>query len=360
MQTRERDAAEIARLILRSRTLKKQISTYYDSTEKFIYPDGCVHAQFNHADTDTGRLSSKLPNLQNQPNKEVSKAKEHFISRFENGVLIQADYSQIDLCIQAQSSGDENYIRDVSNKLDMHIKRLSLQEKIPYDKIYEKIKTEKDETWIYKRKKVKEFSFQRAFGAGAPAISKTTGLTVEEVEALIANEDKEYPRLALYNKYLKELVEKQGFYTGFTGRIYRFQRRLPNHLLPKAVRAKGKPAILAYIKTLPPAYMEKNGQYKDPEIKAYIVQGTATGDICSIMRGKFFREKAIYNRHKYLLINTVHDNVILDCKQEYVDDAKKDLQLLKQVATMSGEIFRYEWKVPIDIDISSGRCWQDL
>jgi DNA polymerase-1 len=360
MQTRERDAAEIARLILRSRTLKKQISTYYDSTEELIYDDGCVHAQFNHADTDTGRLASKLPNLQNQPSKEASKVKEHFISRFENGVLIQTDYSQIDLCTQAQISGDENYIKDVTNKIDMHIKRLSLKEKLPYEEIYQKIKIEKDEAWSYKRKKAKEFSFQRAFGARPESISEKTGLSVPEVEKLIQSENKEYPRLALYNQYLEELVNKQGFYTGFTGRIYRFRRRLPKYLIPKAVRDKGKSAIIQYVKTLSPDYMKKHGRYRDPEIKARIVQGTATGDIVLIMIGKFFREKAIYNRHKYLLINTVHDDLMLDCKGLWIKDAQKDLQLLKEVATMAKEEFNYEWKVPIEIEISSGQRWQDL
>jgi DNA polymerase I-like protein with 3'-5' exonuclease and polymerase domains len=76
------DAKKVIGLILEIRGLEKQIGTYYEGLEELIYPDECVHAQFNHCATDTARLSSNKPNLQNQPSNKVSRAKEHFVSRF--------------------------------------------------------------------------------------------------------------------------------------------------------------------------------------------------------------------------------------------------------------------------------------
>ncbi len=79
-QTESLQASKIAQLLLEIRGLEKKISTYYIATEELVYDvDSCVHPQFNHTATDTGRLSCKAPNVQNQPNNEILR---HFASRF--------------------------------------------------------------------------------------------------------------------------------------------------------------------------------------------------------------------------------------------------------------------------------------
>lgn len=81
-KTEEEDIAhQIAGLILEIRGLEKKISTYYTATEDLIYDiDHCVHPQFNHTATETGRLSCKSPNIQNQPSGKVLS---HFTSRYK-------------------------------------------------------------------------------------------------------------------------------------------------------------------------------------------------------------------------------------------------------------------------------------
>lgn len=74
----KQEVRELCNYAIRNRALLKLISTYYKSTHALISDDSCVHAQFNHVSTDTGRLSCKAPNIQNQPNNQVL---EHFTSR---------------------------------------------------------------------------------------------------------------------------------------------------------------------------------------------------------------------------------------------------------------------------------------
>ena len=192
----ETEAGQIAIVMRRIREKEKQLSTYYDSVKELVYDvDMCLHSNFQHTATNTGRLSCTKPNIQNQPDREFSKAKEHFTSRFvPSGNIIAADYSQLEICIQAQLSKDQNYIEDIKKGIDFHCKRLALKEGVSYDTIYREYK-EGNQEILQRRSNVKAFSFARAYGAGITKICTQTGLEENEVKKLIENEDKEYPFL---------------------------------------------------------------------------------------------------------------------------------------------------------------------
>jgi len=351
-------AGKIADKILKIRELRKQISTYYDSTEELIYEeDSCVHAQFSHCGygdgtgggTDTGRLSCTKPNIQNQPKGFESDVKHHFMSRYPGGKIIEADFHQIEIAVQAQLSGDKKYIADVINGVDFHIKRLAMKEGGSYAFALNKIKHEEDPEWIEKRSKIKAFSFARAYGAGAEKISHQTGLSVEEIKILIQNEDLEYAELARYNQKLKEMVEytarteganKMGYYKSPFGRRYYFLAENA----PEWLRRKG---------------VEKT--FSPTKMKNYMIQGTATADIVLMMIGKFWRE-AIKHRDKFLIINTVHDSIILDCKKEYVNECKDLIQAtmgFESIKEVIKQNFNYDWIVPIKIDVKVGNSWKE-
>lgn len=337
-QKKDTEAGKIATLILKIRELNKQISTYYEATEELLYPDNCLHAQFNHVQTDTGRLSSKAPNIQNQPKSFESKVKEHFTSRFgEQGILIEADFSQLEVRVEAQLSKDLKFMHDVLNGVDFHTKRLALKEKVMYEQALKKVKDEKDTEWIKKRSKVKGFSFAKQYGAGPAKIAEQSGLTIEEVKDLMQAEAKEYPTLALYHQWLKQTVEKQGYYQSFTGRKYYFKK----YPAPLWLQRKG---------------IKEN--YKPTEIQNYMTQGTATADISMILIGKFWREKALHNRNKYLMVNTVHDSILLDCTYINKLHAINDLTLLETLDIIK-ESFNYDWNIPIKTDIKTAKSWYE-
>jgi DNA polymerase I-like protein with 3'-5' exonuclease and polymerase domains len=368
----EGDAKEIAKTMLRIRELEKQLQTYYTSFQDLIYKeDSCVHASFTHVGTDTSRLACSKPNLQNIPT-GYSNIKEHFTSRFKDGLILAADYSQLEIRIQAQLCKDPNYIQDIIDGVDFHSKRVAMKEGRDYGEVLEEVNAGNERT-IQARSLAKGFSFARAYGAGKKKISQQTGLTEEEVEVLIENEDRAYPNLKLFNEWNMQLIEKQGWYKDPWGRRYAF-RKYP------------APFWLQKLKGVKEAY-------SPTEAKNYIIQGFATGNVVLVMLGKFWREKAIHNRHipcescqergrvynwseeaggnyetcgncngkgffhKYLLINTVHDSVMLDVRKDYLEDAKKDLQILEDCGKLSESEFNYKFIVPIKIDLKYGKSW---
>ncbi len=356
-------AATIANVMLEIRGLNKLLSTYYNSVEDLIYPDGYVHPQFNHVATATGRLSAKNPNVQNQSNE--AKVTEHFVSRFQDGVLISSDYSSIEPRCEAQMSGDVMYISDIINDIDPHTKNLSLKLKQPYEAVLARVKSgELEEA----RKKVKGFTFAVQYGAGNQTVSNNSGLTIEEVKDLKEQRELEYFRLHQYYDWLRDIVNKTGEYQDPWGRRYKFKK-------------------------YPPRFKwQKSDSYSPNEIQNFRTQGFATATIVLSMLGIFWRQKALHNRNikcmhsmcengrvygtscefecldckgtgkidKYLLINTVHDSVMLDSKKEYEEIAREDLKILTSVATISKKKFNYEFIVPIEIQITSGKNWSEL
>lgn len=322
---------KIASLMLELRGLNKLIQTYYTSVENLIYPDQCVHPQFNHVATSTGRLSAKNPNVQNQSgDKQVL---EHFTSRFQNGVLIAADYSSIEPRCEAQMSGDQQYIFDISNNIDPHTKNLSLKLHLPYEDVIKRVESGE---LAEARKKVKGFTFAVQYGAGDKTIASNSGLTLEEVQELRTQRKLEYPRLHQYYDWLKDIVNKTGEYQDPWGRRYKFKK-------------------------YPPKFQwQQSDSYSPNEVLNFRTQGFATATIVLSMLGIFWREKALFNRDKYLLINTVHDSVMLDCRKEFEENAKEDLKILETVSIISKLKFNYEFQVPIEIQISSGKNWSEL
>ena len=336
---------KIVNNLLKIRQLTKQIDTYYIGIkEKIDHNDDCVRASFLQMQTDTGRLSCTNPNIQNQPKAFDSKVKEHFVSRFTEGKIVEMDYSQLEVCIQAELSQDALFIEDIKNGIDFHCKRVAMKEKLPYDYIIDLVKQKKDPEFIEKRSKIKAFSFARQYGAGAAKISEQTGLTIDECKELIKLEDLNYPQLTEYNKRLLKYVEKsthgnKGYYKAFTNRYYFFTLEVA----PEWLKRKGI-----------------NFTYRPTQIKNYIVQGTATGDLLPIMLGKFWRKYIIYNRTKYLLINTVHDSIVCDCKLEFVDDLIIDLRFFENVYEHFYSKFNQKQMVPIKIDIKVGHSWYEV
>jgi DNA polymerase-1 len=176
-------AAEVCKLILEIKKINKLIGTYYDGFKKnkrtgtlqyIDERDSCVHPTFSHCGyeenkkikggTRTSRLSCSKPNMQNQPDGMVL---EHFGSRFgEDGVIVSADYSQIEVRIEAWLSGDTNFIKDVLNGVDFHIKKLVYVSGKSYEELFNLINNIKDPYWIKRRKEVKAVTFAKQYGAG--------------------------------------------------------------------------------------------------------------------------------------------------------------------------------------------------
>lgn len=116
------DLHPIVNQILEYRRLNKLLSTYIEPFAQYVFGDGKIHTTFNQGLTSTGRLSSSKPNLQNIPirterGKEIRKA---FVSSRPDGVIVAADYSQIELRILAHFCGDQHLVDAFRAGTDIH------------------------------------------------------------------------------------------------------------------------------------------------------------------------------------------------------------------------------------------------
>ncbi len=344
--------AIIAKTILAQRDKAKQIATYYRPVIELSEIDGLLHSELVHVQTNTGRLSSRNPNIQNWPKGSGSDVKACCVSRWgDKGSIVEIDASQLEIVCQAYLTQDARMIAEIKQGTDFHCLRLAAKSGETYDTVHHLCKVEKDEGWIRQRTKVKEFSFQRAYGAGAKAISATTGMTEDDVKALIVAEDALFPNVKIFNdtnidtvNRTKKLVIKAGETVGFgyitsvTGRQYRFfEENAPEFLKKRGV-----------VKSFSPT-----------QIKNFPIQGFGA-EVMSEFRGAIVR-KLIGRESRVVAINTVHDSIIFDCKDNILESFMGWLkEESKGVAKLLETRYNIIVNVPFTFDISHGKNWKDL
>lgn len=348
--------------MLRLRWLNKQINTYAEGMKKLVMPDGLIHHNLQCTSTSTGRLSCTAPNLQNIPSQGDSEIKAYFSSRYgDKGRIISADYSQLEVVWLAWAAGDENMKNDIKNGVDFHCKRLALKVGEPYDDVVRKCKEEELPEWVEMRKKIKTFSFQRSYGAGAAAISAATGMSVEEVKEIIKNEEKAYPQLTQFYKQIQLEVErsvsaaekvykiengiplKYGFYVSPTGRRYHFPQSVFTYHSKQEMKQKTEASFSPTI------------------IKNYPIQGGATGDLVPFMMAVLMHKlRAAGYGEKCLLINQVHDSIMLDTHADLVYDVCQLVkETLEDAPRLLGKHFGLDFDLPLGVDVEFGLNWKD-
>ena len=207
--------------------LQKDLGTYYVSYSKegkpkgmltTVHPDGCIHHSLQHYITATGRLSCTKPNLQNVPGEDKSIVKSLMESRFgKYGSMLEIDYSQLEVVTKAAISRDRNLKKDLADGVCFHCVNLALAEHMEPWTVQRLAKgVDKDspeklllinkgqhsksvKVWKFKRKKIKPFTFPEKYGGGAVLMAESTGLTVDEVKAIIAAKKLRYPEEAEFD-----------------------------------------------------------------------------------------------------------------------------------------------------------------
>jgi DNA polymerase-1 len=206
----------LPRTLLEYRQLSKIQSTYVEVLPKLVDPDtGRLHATFHQTVTATGRLSSSDPNLQNVPIRGPlgRRIREAFVAGAPDGVLLSADYSQIELRILAHLSGDSYLIEAFRQGQDIHRATAARIFDVPPEKVDDRL-----------RSRAKVANYGIIYGMGANRLAVEMGLTVPEARRFI----EEYlARLPGVRDYLKRAVEEgraKGFVTTLLGR----RRYLPD------------------------------------------------------------------------------------------------------------------------------------
>lgn len=244
-------------------------------------------------------------------------------------MLINCDLKQIEVVVLAQLSGDKAFIKLLNDGVDIYKYFACFM----YDKEYDFIiKQERDD--------LKEPVLGMSYGKGAKAMAKKAGKPEEWCKQFIETYYSTFPKVKeTHNKWL-QIVKDTGELQMFDGIRLQFKY---------------------WEKTWSEEYncWFKAG-YKPTEIKNYPVQHTAFV-IFSLFLGEFWRRKALHNRHKYLLINTVHDSMMLDCRNKYIEDAKKDIQeVLDTIPDLLYNMYGLKLQVPLRVDITTGHSWYEL
>ncbi|MFA7115739.1 MAG: DNA polymerase I [Bacteroidales bacterium] len=307
------DKDPIVENILNFRKIKKLLGTYIEPLPLLIHPNtGNIHTTFNQSLTATGRLSSSNPNLQNIPirtdiGKEIRKA---FVSRYKNGSIISADYSQIELRIMASLSGDKDMIEAFTEGKDIHSTTAA--------KIFNE--DLKDVT-SDQRRKAKTANFGIIYGISAFGLSQRLRIPRKEAKELIDEYFAKYPKIVEFTENAKALAREKGY----AETIFHRKRYLPNILSRNHV-----------VKSL----AERNA------VNAPI-QGSAADLIKLAMIHIYKKMKAL--QLKSIMILQVHDELIFDVVPE-----EKDL-MLKLVKDEMENVYRIN--VPLTVECSAGENW---
>lgn len=200
---------EIIQHILEYRTYQKLKSTYVDALPSQIEKkDNRVHTNFSQTTAATGRLASVNPNLQNIPIRTLrgQQIRGAFVSA-EGKKIISADYSQIELRLIAELSGEENMIKAFQNGEDIHISTAAKLFNVPLEEV---TKTQ--------RSQAKTVNFGIIYGQSAFALAEQTGLSRSEAKQMIESYFENFPKLKAYMAEQVEKAKEIGFVETILGR----------------------------------------------------------------------------------------------------------------------------------------------
>ncbi len=305
---------DIIELLLEYRQLVKLKSTYAEGLLNVINPrDGRIHSSFNQAVTATGRISSTEPNLQNIPVKLEMGRKIRKVFIPEDGyILVDADYSQIELRVLAHITGDENMISAFREGQDIHAATAAKVFNVP-----------REEVTPLMRSRAKAINFGIVYGIGDFSLSKDLGITRKQARMYIEDYLDKYPGV---RKYMAEIVA-DGREKGFVTTLFNRRRYLPE-LKSKNfnIRSFGERVAL-----------------NTP------IQGSAA-DIIKIAMIKVYnrlREKGMKSR----LILQVHDELIIEAHKSEKDEVVAIIRDCMENAV--------KLSVPLDVDIRCGDNWYE-
>jgi DNA polymerase-1 len=303
----------LAKMLLEHREISKLKSTYTDKLPRMVDPgSGRVHTTYAQAVAVTGRLSSNDPNLQNIPVRtaEGRRIREAFVAP-EGGVIVSADYSQVELRIMAHISGDENLLRAFAAGEDIH--RSTAAE------VFGRSLTE---VTAEERRYAKVINFGLIYGMSAFGLATQLGLERATAQAYIASYFTRYPGVAKYMEDTRKAARDRGYVETVLG------RRL---WLPE-------------IKSANPA--RRSGAER-AAINAPM-QGTAADliKLAMIAVQQWLDRESLASR----LIMQVHDELVLEVPHGELERVGAELPRL-----MSGVA---QLKVPLVVDVGSGQNWE--
>ncbi|MBU5440045.1 DNA polymerase I [Tissierella sp. MSJ-40] len=301
--------------ILRYRQIVKLKSTYIDGLMTLVDKDtNRIHSSFNQTITNTGRISSTEPNLQNIPIKteDGRKIRKAFVPENNDYLLVDGDYSQIELRVLAHISKDSKLIDAFKHNEDIHQKTAS-----------EVFKVEKEEVTSLMRSRAKAVNFGIVYGISDYGLSRDLNISRKEAKEYIENYLENYD---LVKKYMEDIVE-EGKEKGYVETILNRRRYIPE-LKAKNFNVKSFGERIAM---------------NTP------IQGSAA-DIIKMAMVKVYNELKS-RKLKSRLILQVHDELIIEATE---DEVVKVKGIMKNIMENSIKL-----AVPLKVDLKVGESWYE-
>jgi DNA polymerase-1 len=302
--------------LLEYRELAKLKSTYVDALPGLINPrTGKVHTSFNQTVTQTGRLSSSEPNLQNIPIKteEGRRIRKAFVPSGRGNILISADYSQIELRILAHLSGDKQLIKAFRDGADIHTFTASLVFGVDEKDVGQDM-----------RNMAKTVNFGIIYGMSPYGLSQSLRIDIDKAKEFIDAYFERYPDVRVYLESLIEEARQNGFVTTLLGR----RRYIPEINSPD-VRMR---------------------QFAERTAVNTPIQGSAA-DIIKV---------AMIAIHEKIEKKGLRSRMILQVHDELVFDAAKDEEKELCAIIRDGMENVISLKVPVEAHIEAGKNWLEM
>jgi uracil-DNA glycosylase family 4 len=301
--------------------LSNHITPFIDIWSRTV--DGCVHTSYDPTGTATGRLASRAPNLQNLTRDGF--VKEAFVSRWgDDGILLEADYKQLELFVMAIVSQDPKFIHAFTHDIDLHIKTAAnIVFRCAEDAVSKQMRT-----------MAKTVNFGMIYGKTAYTLKDDLNVTEEEAERILVGYFREYSGVKAYCDKIKSQARSQGFVTTIMGRKRYLDYSDPNGADRQAVNTTiQSPASDVCVTAV--------NQLQEYFIKVENDRMARTFSEIDRLNNRAREEVAV-------VCGTVHDSVIIDCKKKYVNEIVQASQIIMENTGMS-------WvTVPLKVDIKFG------
>jgi len=288
--------------------ISSYLSSFVDGIRTYTKPDGFLHVGLTQHITSTGRFSGRNPNMQNMPRGNTFPVKRVFVSRWEGGSVMEADFAQLEFRAAAFLSQDKVAMEEIATGFDVHAYTA---------------KVITDAGQPTGRQEAKAHTFAPLFGASGYGRSKAEA-------AYYTHFNEKYKGIAAWHKKLGDEAVRYQKITNVSGRQYAF----PN----TERRMNGTPTNFTTIKNYP-------------------VQGFATGDVTPVILMEL-EHRLMPLQSK--VVNTVHDSMVVDVHPEETDYVIQMItDLNEDLDKIIYEAYGVEMNVPMLLEAKIGPNWLD-
>ena len=296
-----------AKALLEYRELQKKLGTYLETYPRFIHPEtGRIHANFLQCRVPTGRLACTNPNIQQIPHEDEFRS--CFVAE-QGNTLVISDYSQIELRILAEVSGDPAFVDAFQRGDDLHRVTAATMYGVTMDEVT------KDQ-----RSAAKRINFGLMYGRGAKSLSAQLGTDEERGRELIEEYFNNYPKVQRFLQKTANRATRERTLKTLAGRIRKFGDR--------------------------PVEDDKGAMRR--EAMNYPIQGSSA-DIAKLALAYMRRELAGMDAR---LINSIHDEFVVECAEELAPEVSDKME-----KAMKGAGEKLLKQVPVEVEVVVSREW---